>query len=76
MVDDMSAVLYLQEEERIPVNQNNTDMVKFASQADDTHVSICLWMKHCLESNKGQKCTYPSNRKNKQFANHFCSAVA
>jgi len=48
MVQRLSAQLHLSIENRVPVNKNHTDMVKFASPVDPTYLSVVTHMKECI----------------------------
>jgi hypothetical protein len=48
MVQRFSAQLYLQFEERVPVDKNHTDIVKFASPADTAYQTVVKHMKDCI----------------------------
>ena len=55
MVKDISAVLYLRNERRIPVGKNHTEIVKLPGPADDTYISVLTYMKESLSLTKAGK---------------------
>lgn len=44
----LAAQLYLPYEDRIPVNKNHTDMIKFASRSDMTYRIVVRHMAMCI----------------------------
>jgi len=54
MVNRFSAQLYIPTEERVPVEENHTNMVKFASAEDRTYQTVVRhlkkWVDNIIES--------------------------
>jgi hypothetical protein len=54
MVKKIWAQLYLQNEDRIPVTQNHTDMVKFPLRTHSTYCSVVAKIKQFVENIRGK----------------------
>jgi hypothetical protein len=50
MVKRFSAQLYIPIEERVPVEENHTNMVKFASEEDRTYQTVLRYLKEWVDS--------------------------
>jgi hypothetical protein len=50
MVKRFSALLYLSTEQRVPVEESHTNMVKFASAEDSTYQTVVRYLKQCVDS--------------------------
>jgi hypothetical protein len=48
MVKRLSAELYLPDECRVPVQENHTNMVKFASEVDKTFQTVVKHLRECI----------------------------
>ncbi|KAF8533001.1 hypothetical protein BDD12DRAFT_785076, partial [Trichophaea hybrida] len=53
MVKKISAQLYMQDEHRIPVERNHTELVKFPTRVDPTYQTVVYYLKQCLEEISG-----------------------
>lgn len=49
MVKPFSAQLYISHEQRVPVDVNHTNMVKFASADDSTYRTVVRYLKEWVE---------------------------
>jgi hypothetical protein len=49
MVKPFSAQLYISHEQRVPVDVNHTNMVKFASADDPTYRTVVRYLKEWVE---------------------------
>jgi hypothetical protein len=50
MVNRFSAQLYIPTEQRVPVEENHTNMVKFASAEDRTYRTVVRYLKEWVDS--------------------------
>jgi len=50
MVKRLSAQLYIPTEQRVPVEQIHTNMVKFASAEDPTYLTVVRYLKGWIDS--------------------------
>jgi len=50
MVKRFSALLYLSTEQRVPVEESHTNMVKFASAEDSTYQTVVRYLMECVDS--------------------------
>jgi len=50
MVKRLSAQLYIPTEQRVPVEQTHTNMVKFASAEDPTYLTVVRYLKGWIDS--------------------------
>jgi hypothetical protein len=50
MVSRFSAQLYIPTEQRIPVEENHTNMVKFASAENQTYQTVARYLNEWVES--------------------------
>ncbi|KAA8896070.1 hypothetical protein FN846DRAFT_801292 [Sphaerosporella brunnea] len=49
MVKKVSAQLFLSNEQRIPIHQNHTELVKFAHKGDTTYLTLLKHLRSCLD---------------------------
>jgi hypothetical protein len=53
MVQRFSALLYIPTEERVPVDENHTNMVRFVSAEDRTYRIVVRYLKEWVEDIRG-----------------------
>ncbi|KAF8535670.1 hypothetical protein BDD12DRAFT_983186 [Trichophaea hybrida] len=79
MVQQISALLYLPNEERIPVQQNHSNMVKFVSRHDPTYKTLIRCLRGCVnelfEHRANQKDTVENARSKDMLACLECLNV-
>ncbi|KAF8538250.1 hypothetical protein BDD12DRAFT_928675 [Trichophaea hybrida] len=63
MVKKISAQLYMQDEHRIPVERNHTELVKFPTRVDSTYQTVVYYLKECLEEISGDSKPSESQKK-------------
>lgn len=58
MVKNLSALLCLKQESRYPIDEDHTNMVKFAVPVDKNYESVVRHIKECMESHSKARCKW------------------
>lgn len=56
MIRNISALLYLQQEHRFAIHEDNTNMVKFMTSIDKNYQTVVLYIRECLDQYLTQRC--------------------
>jgi hypothetical protein len=58
MVKNFSALLCLKQESRYPIDEDHTNMVKFAGPVDKNYESVVRHIKECMENYSNARCKW------------------
>lgn len=58
MIRNISALLFLPQENRYAINEDNTNMVKFGTRDDENYKVVVRHIKECLDQYLALRCKY------------------